>query len=197
MNDISEDFAGFIAHTDAVRYGEFTLKSGKKSDIFFDFGRLCFGRELIKMGEFFADFIMRNSLNNVDALFGPAYKGINIAIATSIALNIKYSESIPFIYNRKVKKDHAEKGIFVGYDIDKIKTLIVLDDVITDGGTKYEMIELLSHYRHINIAAMVVGVDRQEVDENNELLLPLFVRRTGIPVLSITTKEKVILRKPF
>jgi orotate phosphoribosyltransferase len=196
MNDISEDFARFIAGTDAVRYGDFTLKSGKKSNVFFDFGRLCFGRELMKTGEFFADFIMQNSLNNVDALFGPAYKGINIAIATSIALNAKYSENIPFIYNRKVKKDHAEKGIFVGYDIDKIKNLIVLDDVITDGGTKYEMIELLSHYKHVNIAAMIVGVDRQEHDDNNELLLPLFVKKTGIQVIAITTKQKVLLQKP-
>lgn len=194
MSDIS--FAEFIAGTKAVRFGEFTLKSGKKSNVFFDFGQIYSGQELIKMGEYFADFIMEKSLGNVDALFGPAYKGINISIATSIALFAKHNVSIPFVYNRKVPKEHAEKGRFVGCSLDKVRDILVLDDVITDGGTKYEVLELLAPYNNISIAAMIVGVDRQEVDENNELLLPLFVKKTGIPVLSITTKEEVLKYHP-
>jgi orotate phosphoribosyltransferase len=194
MSDMS--FAEFIASTNAVRFGDFTLKSGKKSNVFFDFGQIFLGQELIKTGEYFADFIMEKSLDNTDALFGPAYKGINISIATSIALFTKHKVSMPFVYNRKVPKDHAEKGRFVGCDLESIKNILILDDVITDGGTKYEVIDLLSPYKNINIAAMIVGVDRQEVNDNNELLLPLFVKKTGIPVLSITTKEEVLKYHP-
>lgn len=190
MSDIS--FAEFIASTNAVRFGDFTLKSGKKSNVFFDFGQIYSGQEMIKTGEYFADFIIEKSLDNADALFGPAYKGINISIATSIALFTKHNVSIPFVYNRKVPKEHAEKGRFVGCNLDSVRNILILDDVITDGGTKYEVLELLSPYKNINIAAMIVGVDRQEVNEDNELMLPLFVKKTGIQVLSITTKEEVL-----
>jgi orotate phosphoribosyltransferase len=190
MSDMS--FAEFIASTNAVRFGDITLKSGKKSNVFFDFGQIYSGQEMIKTGEYFADFIIEKSLDNVDALFGPAYKGINISIATSIALFTKHNVSIPFVYNRKVPKEHAEKGRFVGCKLDSVRNILILDDVITDGGTKYEVLELLSPYKNINIAAMIVGVDRQEVNDDNELMLPLFVKNTGIQVLSITTKEEVL-----
>src|SRR3989338_2793421 len=106
----TNDFTRFIANTTGVKFGQFTLKSGKKSPIFFDFGQLMYGKELIELGRFFADFIIQNSLQDTDVLFGPAYKGINIIIATSTALYEKYGLSIPFAYNRKIAKDYAEGG---------------------------------------------------------------------------------------
>lgn len=189
---ISKSFAKFIASTRAVRFGDFTLKSGKKSNIFFNFGDIFFGSELIQLGTFFADFIVDNSLHNVDVLFGPAYKGINISLATSIGLYQKYNISIPFAYNRKVKKDHAEGGQFVGYDLTTVNTVLVLDDVITDGGTKYEAIEMLSEFPNISIKAMIVGVDREEIDSSGELCSRKFVKNTGIDLYSITTKSQVL-----
>ena len=136
MSQQLNDFASFIAKTNAVRFGEFTLKSGEKSNVFFDFGQLVYGEEMIALGGFFAEFIVQKSLQSIDVIFGPAYKGINIAIATSIALFEKHSLSIPFAYNRKVKKEHGESGSFVGFDLSAAKTAVVLDDVFTDGGTK-------------------------------------------------------------
>ncbi len=192
MSDISRSFAEFITGTKAVRFGTFVLKSGKESNIFFDFGQIYYGNELITLGNFFADFIMQHSLQHVDVLFGPAYKGINIAIATSISLSHKYNISIPFAYNRKIPKDHAEKGNFVGYNLTQAKTAIVLDDVFTDGGTKYEAIDFLSQFDQLKIKAVIVGIDRQEVNEKNELYLPLFIKKTGINVLAIATKEEVL-----
>jgi orotate phosphoribosyltransferase len=196
MQDISINFAKFIAKTKAVKFGKFILKSGKKSDIFFDFGQIYYGKELLTVGEFFAEFIIHNSLQEVDVLFGPAYKGINIAIATSIALFKNHDIAIPFAYNRKVPKGYAEKGNFVGYNLNKAKSVLVLDDVITDGGTKYEAIDFLSQFAQVKIKAMIVGIDRQEVNENNELYLPLFVKKTGIHVFTISTKEEVLAQKP-
>ena len=143
-------FASFIAKSNAVRFGEFVLKSGEKSNVFFDFGRLVYGKELIELGRLFADFIVQKSLQNTDVLFGPAYKGINLAIATSIALFEKYDLSIPFVYNRKVKKEHGERGDFVGFDLSAAKTAVVLDDVFTmevQSTTSLRCYRLLSNLR--------------------------------------------------
>lgn len=192
MSDELNDFASFIAKSNAVRFGEFVLKSGEKSNVFFDFGRLVYGKELIELGGFFADFIVQKSLQKTDVLFGPAYKGINIAIATSIALFEKYDLSIPFAYNRKVKKEHGERGNYVGFDPSAAKTAVVLDDVFTDGGTKYDVIDMLSSFEQLEIKAMIVGVDRQEIDESGKAFLPEFQHKTGVDVFSLTTKEEVL-----
>jgi len=189
---INTSFAQFIAATNAVRFGDFTLKSGKKSNIFFNFGEIVQGNELIQLGNFFADFIVSNSLDKVDVLFGPAYKGINIALATSIALFEKYTIRIPFAYNRKTEKTHAEGGKFIGYDLSKASTALVLDDVITDGGTKYEAIDMLSSFPNLTIKAMIVGVDREEKYPSGESCRTTFIEKTGINLLALTTKSEVL-----
>lgn len=192
MTSIDIEFARFISNTGAVRFGDFTLKSGKKSNIFFNFGEIYQGSELITLGAFYADFIVANSLDDTDVLFGPAYKGINIAIATSIALYQKHGISIPFAYNRKTEKDHAEGGKFVGHDLSTARSTLVLDDVITDGGTKYEVIRMLSQFPQLSIRALIVGVDRQEVDPSGRLYIEKISEDTGVPALAITTKDRVL-----
>lgn len=189
---INTAFAKFIAGTNAVKFGDFTLKSGMKSNIFFNFGEIYFGNELIQVGNFFAEYIVQNSLDKIDVIFGPAYKGINICLATSIALYQKYNISIPFAYNRKVSKTHAEGGKFVGYDLSMVNRILVLDDVITDGGTKYEAIDMLSNFPNAQIIAMVVGVDREERNSAGELCRKKFVEDTGIKLFALTTKSEVL-----
>jgi orotate phosphoribosyltransferase len=193
----SGDFVNFLVNTKAVSFGEFVLKSGKKSNVFFNIGKLVYGEELLKLGEFFANFIVSNSLQSVDAIFGPAYKGINISIATSIALYEKYKLSIPFVYNRKIEKAHAEGGKFVGYDLANVKSLLILDDVFTNGGTKHDVIKLLSSFKQLVIKAIVIGIDRQEVDDSGESYLSIFNQKTGIDVLALTTKNEVLTHKSF
>ncbi|MCU0286877.1 MAG: orotate phosphoribosyltransferase [Acidobacteria bacterium] len=195
MNNNVNDFAKFLAGTKAVKFGDFVLKSGKKSQVFFDFGQLFSGKELIDLGGFFADFIVQHSLHDSDVLFGPAYKGINIAIATSIALSQRHGLSIPFAYNRKITKDHAEGGNFVGCDLTKAKTAILLDDVFTDGGTKYEVFDMLSNFKQLKVRAIVIGVDRQEINEAGEPYLKIFKEKTGMDVYSLATKESVLAYK--
>lgn len=195
MSFQSADFVNFLVNTKAVSFGEFVLKSGKKSNVFFDIGKLVYGEELLKLGEYFADFMVHNSLQSVDAIFGPAYKGINIAIATSIALYEKYKLSIPFVYDRKVEKAHAEGGKFVGYDLRDVKSILILDDVFTDGGTKHDVIEILSGFEQLVIQAILIGIDRQEVDGSGEPYLSIFKQKTGIDVFALTTKHEVLTRK--
>ena len=192
----SMDFAQFIANSNAVSYGDFTLKNGKKSHVFFNFGKLVYGEELIELGEYFADFIVQNSFQDTDALFGPAYKGINISIATSIALYKKYGLSIPFVYNRKAEKTHAEGGKFVGFDLSEAKKVLILDDVFTDGGTKYDTIKMLACFGQLVISAVIIGVDRQEVDDSDETYLSKFKRNTGIDAFALATKEEVMSCNP-
>ncbi len=189
---ISTDFARFLAGTAAVQFGEFTLKSNIKSNIFFNFGELFFGNELIQLGNYFADYIVENSLDYVDVIFGPAYKGINICIATSIALYQKHNISIPFAYNRKDRKKHAEGGQFVGYDLSSAAHILLVDDVITDCGTKYEVVETLSNVSGATVDAIIVGVDREEQAPSGELSRQKFVRETGIDLLSLTSKSEVL-----
>ena len=195
MKRNNNSLAKFLASTSAVKFGDFVLKSGKKSQIFIDFGQLFYGKELIALGEYYADYIVKNSLQNIDVLFGPAYKGINIAIATSIALFQKYNLSIPFAYNRKVEKDHGESGKFIGFDLASAKTALILDDVFTDGGTKYEVIDMLSRFKQLEIKAIVIGVDREEIDDAGVPYLEIFKEKTGLDVHAITTKKAVLAYK--
>ncbi|MFW6415263.1 MAG: orotate phosphoribosyltransferase [Thermodesulfobacteriota bacterium] len=189
---INTDFAQFLAGTAAVQFGEFTLKSNIKSNIFFNFGELFLGSELIQVGNYFADFIVENSLDHVDVLFGPAYKGINICIATSIALHQRHNISIPFAYNRKDRKEYAEGGQFVGYDLSRAGHILLLDDVITDCGTKFEVVDALSVFSGATIDAIVVGVDREEHGATGELSRQRFVRETGIDLFALTSKSEVL-----
>jgi orotate phosphoribosyltransferase len=126
-------------------------------------------------------------------LFGPAYKGINICLATSIALFQKYNILIPFSYNRKVDKTYGEGGQFIGYDLTKANNILVLDDVITNGGTKYEVIHMFSlDFPNIKINAIIVGVDRQEKDSNGKSYRIKFIEDTGVNVMALTTKTEVL-----
>jgi len=195
MKRNNNSLAKFLASTSAVKFGDFVLKSGKKSQIFIDFGQLFYGKELIALGEYYAGYIVQNSLQNIDVLFGPAYKGINIAIATSIALSQKYNLAIPFAYNRKVEKDHGESGKFIGFDLASAKTALILDDVFTDGGTKYEVIDMLSRFKQLEIKAIVIGVDREEIDDAGVPYLKIFKEKTGLDVHAITTKKAVLAYK--
>jgi orotate phosphoribosyltransferase len=195
MKRNNNDFAKFLASTKAVKFGDFVLKSGKKSPVFIDFGQLFSGKELIALGEYYADYIVGNSLNHVDVLFGPAYKGINISIAVSIALFQKYNLSIPFAYNRKVEKAHGESGKFVGFDLASAKTALILDDVFTDGGTKYEVIDMLSGFKQLKIKAIVIGVDREEINDSGVPYLKIFKEKTSLDTHAITTKKDVLAYK--
>lgn len=189
---LSADFARFLAASAAVRFGDFTLKSGKKSNVFFNFGDLCAGRELSEMGRFFARGIVEIGLAQSGALFGPAYKGINLALATSVALWRDHGVDMPVAYNRKEAKAHGEGGSIVGADLSKAGSVIVLDDVITDGATKYEVIDMLRAFDGLAIAAMLVGVDRQDMDEAGRAYIDILRDQTGVRVAALTTREEVL-----
>jgi len=188
-----ETFAEFINRTDAILRGDFTLKSGRKSKIFFNFGNICCGGLMYILGKYYAACILENGLcEEGDILFGPAYKGIPIVASTSWALMVECGYTVPFVYNRKTTKKHGEAGDFIGYDLTKARNVIVIDDVITDGGTKLEVINMLSQFKNIKIKAFIVGIDRQEKSESGEFCIEVFSKKAGIPIYALTTKEEIL-----
>ena len=192
----SLEFASFLAGSKAVRFGDFKLKSGRRSPFFINLGEIATGQELRRLGTYFATFLVERQLHHVDVIFGPAYKGISLAVATAIALDLEHGVDIKVAFNRKVAKDHAEGGCFVGTDLRRCRSAVVLDDVVTDGGTKYEALEMLHTFPNLEIRAFVVAVDREERDEAGLYFRDRFRSNTGVDILSLTNWSQVASARP-
>ncbi len=166
---IKKEFINFCITNDVIKFGDFTLKSGRKSNYFFNAGLFFSNTALTKLGEFYADLIYNKVISEnikFDCLYGPAYKGISLAIITAIALKHKYNFDTNVSYNRKETKTHGEGGNIIGYDITN-KTVLLLDDVITAGTATRESLDLLKKY-NANICAIIIALDRQEQAHNNK-----------------------------
>jgi orotate phosphoribosyltransferase len=156
-------FVELLVESGALLRGRFKLKSGKTSEYFIDLGALPDGRHLEALGECFADMITETvGLDGFDVVFGPAYKGIPIATATTIAIHDKYAVSKRYAFNRKVPKAYGEARQLLGGAIRAEDRVVIVDDVFTDGGAKLETLDLLRETTNPDVVAVVVGVDRSE-----------------------------------
>lgn len=158
MKDYKRKFIELALRKNVLRFGSFTLKSGRTSPYFFNAGLFCSGKDLAELGEFYADAIHDSGID-FDLFFGPAYKGIPIVAATSIAYATKYNKDIPWVFNRKEAKDHGEGGNLVGSQL-KGK-VILLDDVITAGTAIRESMQIIEK-SEATLAGVVIALDRQE-----------------------------------
>ncbi len=158
MKDYQHQFIQFAIDCEVLRFGDFTLKSGRKSPYFFNTGLFDTGARLARLGSYYAEALIDRGIE-VDILYGPAYKGIPLVAATAIALSGKTGKEIPFAFNRKEAKDHGEGGVIVGTPL-KGKVLI-LDDVITAGTSIRESVEIIrAHGAHP--AGVLIALDREE-----------------------------------
>lgn len=190
MNE--DEFIEFIVSRDLVEFGDFIVKSGKYADNMIHFRRIALGSDLMKLGEFYADFIVEKGLHkNLDVVFGPAYGAIGLAIATSAMLAQKHNLSVGFAFNRKTPKTHGERSALLGRDVSRSNVLIV-DDVMTDGGTKYETAEMLTRCG-ANVKGMVIGVDKQYKD-GGKPYIDILREKTNLPVYAMTTLDKILAR---
>ena len=181
------DFVASMIRQGVLRFGDFELKSGLRSPYFFNLGNVSGGAELAELGGFYADAIQASGLA-FDVLFGPAYKGIPIAVATAIAL-AERGRSVGAAFDRKEAKAHGEGGKLIGAPL-KGRVLMV-DDVVTDGATKAEgaaMIEAAG----AKLAGLVVALDRQEIVADGQTAVERLKDRLGAPVLSIAALPDVI-----
>jgi orotate phosphoribosyltransferase len=172
----------------ALRFGEFTLKSGRPSPYFFNAGLFDTGARLDRLGRAFAQRILESDLA-FDCLYGPAYKGIPLAAATGIALSRDHGRDIPYAFNRKEAKDHGEGGTIVGRPL--AGRVLILDDVITAGTSVRESVEIIRAAGAVP-AAVVIALDRQERGAGERSAVAEAQELLGLPVLSILCLDDLI-----
>lgn len=188
MQDYQQAFIEFALEVDALKFGEFTLKSGRKSPYFFNTGLFNRASHLSRLGRFYAQTIVDNRLS-FDVLFGPAYKGIPLASATAVALVEDHQQDCGVVFNRKEAKTHGEGGSLVGSEL-KGKVLI-LDDLITAGTAIREVIEIVQA-SEAELAGVVVAIDRQERGKDTLSAIQEIANEYNIPVISIIKLDQLI-----
>ncbi len=181
-------FIELMFNQGVLRFGEFTLKSGRRSPYFFNLGAIGDCTALAALGEFYAEALVASGLD-CDVLFGPAYKGIPIAVAAGIALARRGIE-VGVAFDRKETKDHGEGGMLVGAGLAG-RRVVLVDDVITDGATKEEGAKLIAAHGG-DLSGLLIALDRQEKLDGNETAFAALRSRLGVPVRSIATLEDVI-----
>jgi orotate phosphoribosyltransferase len=192
MQDFQRAFVDHLVRFQALRFGDFTLKSGRKSPYFINAGQMRTGQAMSGMGRAYAAAIRRTGLT-CDLVFGPAYKGIPLAVATAIAMSEDGHGDAPFAFDRKEAKDHGEGGVFVGTTPSDGMHVFLVDDVITSGISIRDSIELLRKHADVKVSGVVVAVDRQERGQNpakstlNELQEEL-----GLCVAPIVTIREIV-----
>ena len=188
MQDYQRAFIEFAIKTGVLRFGEFTLKSGRISPYFFNSGLFDTGGTLAKLGRFYASALMDNGVE-FDMLFGPAYKGIPLASTCSIALADEHQRDLPYSFNRKEAKDHGEGGTIVG-SVLKGKVMII-DDVISAGTSVRESIDLINQ-AGATPAGVVIALDRQELGKGDVSAIAEIETNYNMPVVSIIKLEHLI-----
>jgi orotate phosphoribosyltransferase len=189
MQDYQKQFLDFVINRQILRFGEFTLKSGRQSPYFFNAGLFNTGAALAFIGQCYAAAIQQAGLE-YDVIFGPAYKGIPLAAATSIALANNFACDKPYCFNRKEAKDHGEGGTIVGAPL--AGRVLVVDDVITAGTAIREVMTIISQAK-ATAAGVLVALDREERGQQGELSAIGEIRKEfGLPVVSIIALGQII-----
>ncbi|MGV2871123.1 orotate phosphoribosyltransferase [Colwellia sp. E150_009] len=188
MKDYQREFIEFALEKQVLRFGEFTLKSGRKSPYFFNAGLFKTGGDLARLGRFYAAALVDAKVD-FDLVFGPAYKGIPIATTTTVALFDQYNLDIPYCFNRKEVKTHGEGGSLVGADL-KGKVMLV-DDVITAGTAIRESMEIIKAH-NAELSGVLIALDRQEKGQGALSAIQEVERDFGTQVISIVTLADVI-----
>lgn len=186
----ADEFLKFCVECDVLRFGEFTLKSGRTSPYFFNAGLFNTGARLARLGEFYAKAIAESGLQ-YDVVFGPAYKGIPLAATAAIALSREYGVEAPYCFNRKEAKDHGEGGTIVGASMASQRMLII-DDVITAGTAARESAAIVAAQGG-SLAGLIVSLDREERGADTELTaIGQVAKDLGVPVVAIATLAQLI-----
>lgn len=186
----------FFTREGVLTFGDFTLKSGRKSPYFFNTGNLCSGRQIAGMGRLYASMIAQiPEASDATVIFGSAYKGIPISVATAAAFAGGSHEELRAVSDRKEAKTHGDKSAFLGR-IEEGDRAVIVDDVITDGATKMEALAKLRE-AGVDPVALVIAFNRQEpADESGMTAVQRFQERSGVPVYSLLSVEDVIQERP-
>ncbi|MBP3794205.1 MAG: orotate phosphoribosyltransferase [Ruminococcus sp.] len=187
-----ENFIRFMVDCGVLTFGDFTLKSGRKAPYFVNTGNYKTGAQLAKLGEFYAECIKDNNIE-AQTLFGPAYKGIPLAVSAAVALYNKYGMEVSYCFDRKEVKDHGEGGMFVGKKLEDDEKVVIIEDVMTSGKALREVMPKLTGSANVNVTAMVITVDRMEKALDSDLsAVDQAYKDFGVKVYSIVNINDII-----
>jgi orotate phosphoribosyltransferase len=191
MESYKREFIQFLESAGVLKFGDFTAKSGRKIPYFINAGDIKTGEQIAKLGEFYAKSYLEKVGNKRPVLYGPAYKGISIAVSSAVAL-AKNGLDVPFFFNRKEAKDHGEGGVFVGYKPTAGEEIVIVEDVITAGTAIRESMEILSVLEGVKISAVFVMVDRKEKGKTEKSAMQELSDEYGFPVYSVVDVYDII-----
>ena len=192
MEQYKKEFIEFMVDSNVLKFGEFTLKSGRKSPFFMNAGAYVTGSQLRKLGEYYAKAIYDNYGSDFDVLFGPAYKGIPLSVATTIAFSQLYSKEIRYCSNRKEVKDHGDVGILLGSDLHDGDRVVIIEDVTTSGKSIEETFPILRAQANVDVVGLMVSLNRQERGRAQQNALAEIREIYGIETGAIVTMKEVV-----
>lgn len=192
METYKEEFIKFLVKSGALKFGEFTLKSGRLSPYFFTTGNFNTGEAIYRLGYFYAAKIMEEK-TDFEPIFGPAYKGIPLAVATSIALAQEFGVNKGYLFDRKEAKEYADKSVFVGYEPKTGDKILLIDDVMTTGKTKEDAVEKIKkEFPKAEFSSLVIAFNRLEKDADGHDAVKQFEEHYEIPIKSIVDIKEVV-----
>lgn len=191
MEGYKRDFIRFLESAGVLKFGDFTAKSGRKIPYFINAGEIKTGEQISRLGEFYAKAYFEKIGNKKCVLYGPAYKGIPIAVSVAVALS-KNGLDVPFFFNRKEEKDHGEGGVFVGYKPSGAEDIVIVEDVITAGTAIRESMSILKNIDGSKVSAVFVMVDRKEKGNGEKSAMAEIGEEFGFPVYSVVDVYDII-----
>lgn len=200
MEQYKQEFIEFMVDSQVLKFGEFTLKSGRKSPFFMNAGGYVTGTQLSRLGEYYAKAIHDNYGDDFDVLFGPAYKGIPLSVATSIAFARLYGKEIRYCSNRKEIKDHGDTGILLGSKIKDGDRVVIIEDVTTSGKSIEETFPIIRAQGDVSILGLMVSLNRMERGKTDKAALDEIRELYGFGANAIVTMEEVVehlYNKPY
>ncbi|MCI8835634.1 MAG: orotate phosphoribosyltransferase [Ruminococcus sp.] len=195
MEQYKQEFIEFMVESDVLKFGEFTLKSGRKSPFFMNAGAYVTGTQLRKLGEYYAKAIQEHYGLDFDVLFGPAYKGIPLTVATTMAISELYGKDIRYCSNRKEVKDHGDTGILLGSKLRDGDRVVIIEDVTTSGKSIEETFPILKEQAEVEVKGLIVSLNRMEVGKGGEKCALDEIRDLyGFDTAAIVTMAEVVER---
>lgn len=194
MEQYKQEFIEFMVESDVLKFGEFTLKSGRKSPFFMNAGAYVTGSQLMRLGEYYAKAIHEKYGDDFDVLFGPAYKGIPISVVTAVAFSKLYGKEVCYCSDRKEEKDHgADKGSFLGSSLKDGDRVVMIEDVTTSGKSMEETVPKVRGAANVEIVGLMVSLNRMEMGLGGKMSALGEIRETyGFPTNAIVTMEEVV-----
>lgn len=192
MEKYKKKFIEFLASSGALQFGEFTLKSGRLSPYFVNTGLFETGEQIATLGQYYAEAIEDEYGKKFDFIYGPAYKGIPLAVTTAAALANNQKINKAYTFNRKEIKDHGEQKVLIGHTPEDGERVIIIDDVITDGGALIETMDLLQNIADLKYVGVILSVNRQEKTKEGKNAVKSFEKKYDMPIKFIVTISEII-----